>query len=66
MPVITDKIAIKMTAPAAISLMNPILLSNSGCTISQIFSMAVLNISAAKTPKETIKIKTVSSLESFK
>ncbi len=34
--------------------------------MSQIFSIAVLKISALKTPKETIKIKTVSILESFK
>jgi len=62
----TEAAAIKVTAPAETSLIKPILLSNSGCMMSHIFSMDVLKISALKTPRETVKTKTVSMPESFK
>ncbi len=44
------------TAPAEISFITFILISNSGCIILQIFSMAELKNSALKTAKQTIKM----------
>ena len=65
-PTITEAKATNVTAPAETSLIKPILLSNSGCMMSQIFSMAVLKVSALKTPIETVKTNTASIAESFK
>lgn len=65
-PTMTEVAAIKVTAPAETSFIKPILLSNSGCMMSQIFSMAVLKVSALKTARETANTKTVSMPESFK
>lgn len=65
-PTIIEATAIKVTAPAEMSFIKPILLSNSGCMMSQIFSMAVLKVSALKTAIETAKTKTVSMPDSFK
>lgn len=65
-PTITDAMAVKTTAPAEISLIKPILLSKSGWMISQIFSIAVLKISALKTANEAIKTNAASVLFSLK
>ena len=56
---IESKVA-RITAPAEISFIIPIFLLKLGSTKSQIFSMAVLIVSAIKTKKQTKRISAAS------
>lgn len=60
MPTIMESNVAKITAPAAMSLIMPILGLKFGSLKSQIFSMAVLIVSAIKTKKQTIRISAAS------
>ena len=56
---IESKVA-RITAPAEISFIKPIFLLKLGSTKSQIFSIAVLIVSAIKTKKQTKRISAAS------